>query len=618
MQFSARAYPTLVPADNQIVKSRVIGYDPDGSRAEKANNIAKHMSYQIMHKIPNWEEDMDRLLMVESIVGVCFKKTYRDSQTGELCSKLVFPENLIMNYGVQHIEKAWRKTEVLFYTGKEYLEKVRLGEWKDVGELGDPSPWSILQVPAGDKVKANDNSHPNRPDESTPHVFLAQHTFYDLDEDGYPEPVVIIIHKDTKKVVRVVARFASDSITYAKDGKKVAMIKPLEYFTDFQFLPNPDGSIYGLGFGSLLGPINEAVNSLINQLIDSGTLNNLQSGFIAKGLRLQMKDQKFLPGEWKSVNATGDDLKKSIFPMPTKEPSAVLFQLMNLLIQSGNQLASVAEIMVGKMPGQNTPATTTQETVDQAMKVFTAIYKRNYRALLKEFLKLFRINKLSPDMVEEESRILNIPLQVSDYDDSDDDIIPAADPSGNSSTAQFGQMQQVAQLLMPTGVINNMEYASRMLKLIQIPDPEKLVQQPPPPPPDPKMETEKLKQQTLSQKGQQDAEKSKMDSEAKQQDMQIQERLGELKVYMEQMKLMFKQQDQQMDARAKQQELQLQQAMAHFNAQAEQRSKAVDLQHQVQAGQQKLQHNAAGFKQKQQQQKQQKKQQQGGKPKGGK
>ena len=177
------------------------------------------------------------------------------------------------------------------------------------------------------------------------------------------------------------------------DKGKILRIKPIEYFTSFPLIPKPDGSIYAMGFGLLLGPLNLGVNSIINQLLDAGTIRNLTSGFISKGLRLKIGETSFSPGEWKVVNATGEALRDGIFPLPQNEPSPVLFQLLGMLIQSGNQLASIAEIFVGKMPGQNTPATTTQETVQQGMAVFTAIYKRVYRSLKQEFKKLYRLNK---------------------------------------------------------------------------------------------------------------------------------------------------------------------------------------------------------------------------------
>lgn len=478
MQFSARAYPALVPSDGKVVKARVLPYDPDGLFAQKAEFIAKHMSYQVMENIPNWEEDMDKLLMSIAISGICFKKTYHNSVLGVHHSHLVYPENFCVNYWAKSLEKAYRKTEILKYTQNEYMEKVNNDEEYLEYEFPDP----VLESKDQEKIATGVVAPPV--DDSTPHIFLAQHTFYDLDDDGYEEPYIITVHKDTKQVVRIIARWDSDGVK-KNDNGKIVRIVPVEYFTAFPFIPNPDGSIYALGFGLLLGPMNESVNSIINQLIDSGTLNNLQSGFIGKGLRIKMGVTTLQPGEWKVVNASSEDLAKGIFPLPTKEPSGVLFNLLNMLITSGNQLASIAEIFVGKMPGQNTPATTTQETVKQGMAVFTAIYKRVYRSLMAEFKKIHRLNRIVPGIVEEDAKNLKMDLISDDYDD-DNLIIPGGDPTGDSETVKMTKIQQVGGLLQ-LGTIDPMAYTKWSLKAMEIPDYESLLPPPPqgPPPPSP-------------------------------------------------------------------------------------------------------------------------------------
>lgn len=571
MQFAARAYPTLVPADNQLVKTRVIGFDPDGTKADKADRVAKHMSFLIMHRMPRWEEDMDKLLFMLALSGLVFKKTYRCSIKKTVISELVFAEDLIVNYWARSLDTAYRKTEHLFLTKNDIESKVRSEEFLDLGDLGPPSAGNIQNTTRYLVPRANDDVASGNDDDSTPHLFLAQHTFYDIDDDGYAEPVVVVVHHATKKVARITARWASDGIELDAKGKKVVCIKPLEYFTDYQFLPNPDGSIYGLGFGSLLGPINESVNTIINQLVDAGTLNNLQSGFISRGLRLAMKDTRLLPGEWRAVNASGDDLKSGLFPVPSKEPSEVLRNLMTMLIQAGQQLASVADIMVGKMPGQNTPASTTQETVDQSMKVFTAVYKRTYRSLLREFLKIKNLLRLSPDILATEGEILGIPLSTTDYDDNDHDIIPAADPTGASVAAQFGQLQQIGQTLMSTGVINAQEFAMRNLKLIQIADPEKLIQQPPPPPPDPKLQTEQIKQQTMQQKSQDDTQFAQLK-------MQMEQEKAQLEAHMKQVELQFKEREMQIKVQEKQMDLRLSMIEGQMRIKQDAQTNAMQLQ----------------------------------------
>lgn len=515
MQFSARAYPALVPSDGKVVKARVLPYDPQGLFAQKAEFIARHMSYQVMENIPNWEEDMDKLLMTIAISGICFKKTYHNSVLGVHHSHLVYPENFCVNYWAKSLEKAYRKTEILKYTQNEYMEKVNNDEEYLEHDFPDP----VLESKDQEKIATGVQAPPV--DDSTPHLFLAQHTFYDLDGDGYEEPYIITVHKDTKKVVRIIARWDSDGVKKSQDGKKIVRIVPIEYFTAFPFIPNPDGSIYALGFGLLLGPMNESVNSIINQLIDSGTLNNLQSGFIGKGLRLRMGVTTLQPGEWKVVNASSEDLARGIFPLPTKEPSGVLFNLLNMLITSGNQLASIAEIFVGKMPGQNTPATTTQETVKQGMAVFTAIYKRVYRSLMSEFKKIHRLNRIVPGIVEEDAQKLKMDLISDDYDD-DNLIIPGGDPTGDSETTKMTKVQQVGGLLQ-LGTIDPMAYTKWSLKAMEIPDYESLLPPPPqgPPPPSPE---EVMMQKELEMK-QKESEAKIREKEA---DVARKERLAEI------------------------------------------------------------------------------------------
>ncbi len=526
MQFSARAYPALVPSDRHIVKTRVVQTANNAELYNAAERITQHMSYQLLERIPDWEENMDKLLMTMAISGICFKETYYSAVDKLMHSQLVYPEEFVVNYHAKSLKKAYRKTRILKYTDNEVLEKVNNDqEFLDV-DLSKPSEGE-------DKNKKEfpaTGIQPPPVDKSTPHKFIACHTFWDLDDDGYEEPYVIVVHVQTRQVVRVMARWAQAGVKKADDGK-IIKIEPMEYFTAFPFIPNPDGSIYALGFGLLLGPLNESVNSLINQLVDSGTLNNMQSGFIGKGLRLRMGQTSLQPGEFKVVNATGEDLQKSIYTMPTKEPSNVLFQLLNMLITSGNQLASIAEIFVGKMPGQNTPATTTQETIQQGMAVFTAIYKRVYRSLSEEFQKLFRLNKICPGIVEEEGQIAGIQLQESDYELPSWAVIPGADPTGDSSTVRQGKLQAVGQLLQ-LGTVDPMVYTKMTLDALEVPNGQQLIKQPQPAPPDPKAELLKQKAQIDAQAAQQDsaqsAQEHQQNMQAKQQDLNTKAQIAEI------------------------------------------------------------------------------------------
>ena len=458
MQFAARAYPSLVPSDGKVVKSKVIGKDPDGQKFELADRVSTYMSYQLMHEMQDWEEGMDKLLIMLPVVGTVFKKTYWDSVRKQVASDLVLPKNLVINYWARSIKDAERVSQVIEMSPRILKERQLNGTFLDVDLGTAPTPEGKQGAPAYD--------------ETTPFTIIEQHTYLDLDDDDYPEPYVVTFHLESGKVLRIAARFDVDKIITTDKGK-IVKIEPIEYFTKFGFIPNPDGSFYDLGFGVLLGPINESVNTLINQLIDSGTLNNLQSGFLGKGLKLRMGETKFTPGEWKAVNSTGDDLKKQIVPLPSKEPSAVLFQLMGSLISSGKELASVAEIFVGKMPGQNTPATTTMATIEQGMKVFTAVYKRIYRSLEEEFIKLFNLNAtyLNPQTYQE---VLGITVGPADFNQENYKICPGADPTAVSQTEKLLKAQGLMELLS-LGILDPVKVGLRVLEAQEQPNYQELL-----------------------------------------------------------------------------------------------------------------------------------------------
>src|SRR3990167_5637603 len=258
MQFAARAYPSLVPANGKIVQFRVVGADPSGVKAAKADKLAKHMNYQLLEDMRDWEEDMDRLLIQLPIIGCLFKKTYFDPIRKTNVSKLLGPKDLVVNYWANSIESAHRKTEIIPMTANE-LQSYKNG--KLYLDVDLPKPQS--QPAVAPKMDVHGNQAPSTQDDTTPYVILEQHTFWDLDDDGYMEPYVITIEESSRKVLRIVARFDSDGIITGPEGE-VICIEPVEYYTKYGFIPNPDGGFYDIGFGHLLGPLNESSNTVIN------------------------------------------------------------------------------------------------------------------------------------------------------------------------------------------------------------------------------------------------------------------------------------------------------------------------------------------------------------------
>jgi chaperonin GroES len=586
MQFAARAYPSLVPADGKIVQFRVVGADPNGEKAIKADKLAKHMNYQLLEDMEDWEEEMDRLLIMLPVVGCLFKKTYFDNIKKRNVSKLVGPKDLVVNYWATSLEAAHRKTEIISMNRNQIKAMQNAGLYLDV-EL--PEPRSQPELPY--RQDAHGNEMPSQADDTTPYVVLEQHTFKDLDDDGYQEPYIVTIEEQSKKVLRIVARFDSDGIQKNEDGDLIC-IEPVEYYTKYGFIPNPDGGFYDIGFGHLLGPLNESANTVINQLIDAGTLSILQAGFIGKGLRIKMGQQRFQPGEWKEVNATGDDLKKQIMPLPVPGPSGELLKLLEMLLASGKELASVAEIFTGKMPGQNTPATTTQATIEQGMKVFTAIYKRTYRSLAKEFRKIFRLNGLYDENFQRAVEVLDEPIGPADYDRKSYDVCPSADPTAGSTTEKMMKVQMLGQLI-PLGTINVMEFTKRTLEAQEQPNIGALMQQPQPQV-DPKV-------QAIQAKAQMDKEKHQLDMVAQQMELKFEVMRQQMEAKHEEemnaMKMQFEAMKFQQQARHQQQQAVLdavtsQQEMAAQSKMHSQKMAMQDEQHKMSLKQMKEKANA--------------------------
>lgn len=576
MQFAARAYPSLVPSDGQVVKSKVIGKDPDGSKQQRAEHTSIYVSHQLMNEMDSWEEDMDKLLIMLPVVGTMFKKTYWDKLTEKNCSKLVMPKNLVVNYWARDLDHVERISEIIEMSPRLYKERVNAELFLDT-DIGTPKmPDGVANAPAVDFT--------------TPYTFVEQHTFLDLDDDNYEEPYIVTFHKESGEVLRITARFDELGLKVGDDGE-VIRIEPIQYYTKFGFIPNPDGSFYDIGFGVLLGPINDSVNTLINQLVDAGSLANLQSGFIGKGLRIKMGESSFKPGEWKAVNATADDLKKQIMPLPTKEPSNVLFQLMGALITSGKELASVAEIFVGKMPGQNTPATTTMATIEQGMKVFTAVYKRTYRSLASEYKKLYRLNEvyLNPKTYVE---VLDANVNPDDFKSIGYTICPGADPSAISQTERLLKAQGLAELL-PMGVLDPLKVVQRILEAQEQPNWQELIHQEtqqsgqPVQAPDPKAQEMQMKAQFEQRKSEMKAQELEHKSQMSQRDQQFKEMMQEREQHF---KLQAQAAELQMDAAAKAHDLK---AKAAADGQKQQQAAQQHVQktvHTEQTHRQKMQH----------------------------
>jgi chaperonin GroES len=493
LQFSARAYPALIPSTS-VVKTKMVG-EITPEKTDRATRIAKHMSYQVLEEDEDWEQEMDRLLVVLPVVGCSFKKSYFDRELDYVKSTHVLASDLVVNYKAKSLRTCRRKTHKFYLEHNDVVEKMRMKTYRMIDDLADATVYSDPQTQAQDDAQGvTDNSdEPQR-------LMLEQHCYFDFDGDGYKEPYVVTVDWSTESVMRIIKRFEVEDVVMSES--KVARIKPTEYFTKYGLIPSPDGGFYDLGFGALLGPNSAAIDSIINQLIDAGTLKNLGGGFLGRGIRVKKGDMRRKVGEWTPVNNTGDDLRKGIFPLPVGEPSQTLFQLLGLLIDYSERVSSVSDIMAGQSPGQNQPATTSMAVLEQGMKVFSGIFKRVHRSMRDEFRVRYNLNRIymHPEsqfyVGDEVTKIFQV-----DYTNANE-ILPASDPSMISETQSMLQAEALVARAAAVPGYNVYEVEKQYLTSMRIDNIEQVYPDPQGPnaiqsAPDPKVVLETQKQLTL-------------------------------------------------------------------------------------------------------------------------
>ena len=510
IQFNARTYPAVIQNRN-VVKGVVWGTDkgtpatedgapegkpamhPDGTpvwlsapgeKRKRADRIGEHMSWQLLDEMKEWEPQTNSMLLQIPIIGGAVRKTFRDPIELRNRSLLVSLTNLVWNYHAPSFEDAPRHTEIITLYPEEIETNERAGVFLPLlyGPGGGDDPTNSEQSASGD--------------EDAPHTFLEQHRRYDLDDDGYPEPYIVTVHKRSAKVVQIVARYDEDEIKIGKgpdvdedtggkpdkeeDVEEVIKVTPVEHYTLIPFLPNPDGGSYPVGFGHLLRPLNEAINTSLNMMFDAGHLQNAGGGFVSDQLSIHSGPVGFQVGKYVRVGSKGQAIRDAVFPIPFPGPSAVLFQLLGSLVKVSEGVAGTQEILAGGAEMANAPPTTILALIEQGLKVYTAIHKRVYRALKSEFDKLYRLNRL---YLKENER-----YQVGDEwrEITPDDyrlgggVLPIADPTMVTDMQKLGRAQ-IAMQFKGDPLINQKEIYTRLFDAASFDRVEDLFAPPPNP-----------------------------------------------------------------------------------------------------------------------------------------
>ncbi len=427
-----------------------------GAKQKRADRVSDYMNIYIEYRMDSWEEDTDDLLNQIPIVGCGFRKLWWHD--GKQCAAYVSALDLVVPFNAKTIEDAPRVTE----------------------KMCDVFPFQIKQRMASGEYRTV-NLPPIGEDKEAPRLLLEQHRYLDLDEDGVDEPYIVTVDHETQEVLRVVSNFGVDDV-HVNEAGEVIRIDKGRYYIKYPFLPPFKGGFYNMGFGHLLEQLTDIVNTCINQTFDAGFAQIAGGGFIASGLRLQGSNRdetmRWMPGEYKTVNVSGGDLRAGIVERTFPNPSPIIMQLLELVLGAAKDITSVKDVMTGEANNQ-APVGTTLALIEQGLSVFTAIYKRIYRSLGQEFALIY--DNLGNYGGEEVAEDYDNVLDESDADFSKDfsekdmDIKPVADP------ASVTKMQQLAkaQLLdsMRGKGLNDMEINRRVLEAAGIEDIDELLPQ---------------------------------------------------------------------------------------------------------------------------------------------
>ena len=453
--FQAQAYKELLPA-NGPVDTKIMGASSD-PKAMQANRVKDFMNYQLIYKMEEYDPEMAQMLFFLPLAGSAFKKCYFDPAIGRVVSRFIKAEDLIVPYYATDLHTSPRITHRMTMSEND-LRKLQLsGFYRDM-PMSSPSYSADGDNAVQDKIDEIDGI--SRTGTQAEYTLLEFHVELDIEgfehtgSDGEPTglalPYIVTICKDNDTVLSIRRNYEEMD----------PMRKKIEYFTHYKFLPGL--GFYGFGLIHMIGGVTRSATSILRQLIDAGTLANLPAGFKARGLNIQRSDDPVQPGEWRDVDVPGGTIRESFLPLPYKEPSATLAQLLGLLVESGQRFASVMDNQTGDA-NSNAPVGTTVALLEKGQKVISAIHKRLHYAQRNEFKILKRLfGEYLPPEYPYQVQGAQQTVFAEDFNNSVD-VIPVCDPNIFSTTQRIILAQTQLQMAQSAPQIHNMKEAYRKM-----------------------------------------------------------------------------------------------------------------------------------------------------------
>lgn len=481
-QFQAQAYKELLPSSGPV-KTQIMGAKTAETEAQAAR-VKNFMNYRIMEVMTEYDPGMDQMLFYLPLSGSTFKKVYYDPVRGREVSEFVPAQDLVVPYSAVDLDTTPRATHVLKMQGNDVRRMQLSGAYRDI-DLGKGNSTDATNI-VKEKVDDIDGRSKSFSDDIRTllefHAELDIEGFEDMAIDGTPTglklPYIVTVDKDTNEVLSIQRNYSP------ADPLK----RKRQYFVHYKFLPGL--GFYGFGLVHMIGGLGRSATSILRQLIDAGTLANLPAGFKAKGIRVRDNDSPIQPGEWREIDAPGMDLRNALVPLPYKEPSATLGQLLGSLVNDGRRFIALADQQLGN-PNNEAPVGTTVALLERGMKVMSAIHKRLHYAQKAEFRLLARVIAENLPPVYPYA-IAGAPAEIkqADFDDRVD-VIPVSDPNIFSMSQRVTLAQTELQMAQAAPDLHNLREAyRRMYQALEVENIDQLLPLPPEPQPqDPALES---------------------------------------------------------------------------------------------------------------------------------
>ena len=466
-QFNARAIAELYPSGGPV-KTIVVG-EPDEETEDQARRVRDFMNYQITQQMPEYYDDLDSMLFQLPLIGHAFKKVWWDSNLNRQCAQFVKAEDFIVAPESKDLYTSPRYTHIIRIPRNDFNRYVESGFYlpvKYVGSGDDPANDIGQQIEGVDGYEDS---------ESNPMVTLLEMHVYDIfdgidgmksdDENQVMLPYVVTIDYDSQAIVSIRRNWEEE------DEEK----KRRDWFVSYRFLPGT--GFYGFGLFHLIGGLGKAATGALRALLDSAAFANMQGGFKLKG-RVTGGEMQINPGEFADLDATVDDVNKAIMPLPFKEPSGTLFNLMNAIVQAGQRFAATADLNVGDV-NPNAPVGSTIALIEQGSKSFSAIHKRLHNAQGQEFKLLAKLNaKYLPEELNFAMSGVSSVIMAKDFDGRID-VIPVSDPNIFSTAQRIAQAQAILQMATSAPQLHDVyEAYRRMYEAIRIPNIDEILEKP--------------------------------------------------------------------------------------------------------------------------------------------